>query len=95
MQRSVWKLPFTKYFFFSDKFKNREKKFIFFTGERSSTILRFFLEKRIRIHSGKSFMTLNINNARFIGHKLGEFSFTKVRGYDITKRSLLKKKAKS
>jgi len=39
-------------------------------------------------------MTLNINNARFIGHKLGEFSFTKVRGYDIKKRTSLKKKQK-
>jgi len=54
----------------------------------------FFLDKRIKIHAGKKYMTLNINNVIYIGHKLGDFSFTKVRGYDITQSGSLKKKQK-
>jgi len=98
MQRSVWKLPFTKFFFFANKFYYRKRKDVFFTMDRSSTILGFFLDKRIRIYSGKNFMILNIANKKFIGHKLGDFSFTKIRGFDISisvrRKSNLKKKQK-
>jgi len=91
MQRVVWKLPFTNHFFFS---KNFQRSSVYYTRNRSSTILNFFNNKKIRVYSGKSFITINIDKFSFVGHKLGSFSFTKIRGSAITKSLMLKGRLK-
>lgn len=87
MKRSGWKLPFFKSFFLTDKF--RYGKVDFSTTDRSSTILGFFVRKKILIHSGKKFISIFVTKP-MIGHKLGEFSLTKIRGVAVTE-SLIKK----
>ena len=92
MKRVVWKLPFVRFFFLKKKVFNKNNKVIF-TKDRSSTIIRPFITKKLCVYSGKSFKTFIINNF-MVGHKFGEFSFTKIRGSAITESLILKGKLK-
>lgn len=43
---------------------------------RRSVITPKMVDKNIEVHNGKQFIAVKINNS-MIGHKLGEFSFTR------------------
>jgi len=75
MCRSIWKMPFVKYYFLNKKFNNNEMK-IYFTRNRSSMILNNFIKKKkFSIYSGKEFITTIKINKNMLGCKLGEFFF--------------------
>lgn len=75
------KVPDVLYFFYKQKklslngssVRNLNIK----TFSRSSTILPFFNFVTFQVYNGKSFIKVFINPLKF-GHKLGEFSFTKI-----------------
>ncbi len=78
MSRSVSKGPFVAYHLikkinFLNKIKKRE---IVKTWSRSSTILPSMLGHTISVYNGKKHIPVYISEA-LIGHKLGEFSFTR------------------
>ncbi len=78
MSRSVTKGPFVAYHLIKkinslNKNKTRE---VIKTWSRSSTILPSMLGHTISVYNGKKHIPVDISEA-LIGHKLGEFSFTK------------------
>ena len=70
--RSSWKGPFVDYTLLID---GRD---IVYTYSRSSTILPSFVGKVIRVHNGKSFVSIKVLE-EMIGFKFGEFVATRVR----------------
>jgi ribosomal protein S19 len=92
MKRSVWKLPFVYQYYVKGNILNENNR-IFITRKRALTILRIFVDRKFYIYSGKTFKASNINKF-MIGCKLGEFSFTKIRGSAITESLILKGKLK-
>lgn len=84
MTRSLWKVPFVD----SYVYKKSLKDILTYIEiqSRHSTILTQFVGKKFKVYNGKKFIKLNISS-EMIGHKFGEFSFTK-------KRHIYKKKKK-
>lgn len=83
MSRSKWKGPYTD-------IKNLQEKKIqskFLTASRNSEILPKFFGLTFNVHNGKGYTEVNITE-EMIGHKFGEFSFTR------SKYSFKKKKSK-
>jgi len=70
--RSSWKGPFVDYTLLTD---GRD---IIYTYSRSSTILPSLVGKVIRVHNGKSFVSIKVLE-EMIGFKFGEFVATRVR----------------
>ena len=70
MTRSLFKGPFVDGTLLSSK-----KKFIW---SRQSSILPQFVHKKFKIHNGKSFIEIEIQES-MIGHKFGEFALTRKR----------------
>ena len=70
--RSSWKGPFVDYTLLAD---GRDTVYTF---SRSSTILPSFVGKVIRVHNGKSFVSIKVLE-EMIGFKFGEFVATRVR----------------
>ena len=90
MVRSSWKGPFIDKNTVDLIKKNiYQKKSC--TVKRSSEIMPWFLDKTVKIHNGKKLTSLQITN-EMIGHKFGEFSFTRVK--NIYKNKKKKKKRK-
>ena len=78
MSRSISKGPFIAYHLlekinFLNKNKTRE---IIKTWSRSSTIIPSMIGHTISVYNGKKHIPIYISEA-LIGHKLGEFSFTR------------------
>lgn len=71
-KRSSWKGPFVDVSLLLDK------RDVINTFSRNSVILPSFVNKIIRVHNGKSFVSLKIVED-MIGFKLGEFVSTRVR----------------
>lgn len=95
MKRSLWKLPFIHSTFFKKSKKNLNLKKIFL---RNSLIPYNSLNKRVLVYNGHWFLGVAISKF-MMGHKFGEFSFTKI--YDgqsqirrKTKKKLNQKKNK-
>jgi len=80
MSRSNWKGPFIDK---KNLIKHDSEKSII---SRSTLILPKFVEKTFKVHNGKIFNEVNVTD-EMIGHKFGEFSFTR-------KRFSFKKKSK-
>jgi len=86
MARVSWKIPYVAPFLFSKPFINIEKnpinslKIKAKIWNRNSVVSKVFVNKRFRIFNGKTFITLNVTSD-MIGHRLGEFSFTKRLGH--------------
>jgi len=78
MTRSLWKGPFVNPTILSSN-KN-------YVWSRHSSILPQFVNKKFKIHNGKSFIEIEIQES-MIGHKFGEFALTR-------KRPIHKKKEK-
>jgi len=56
-------------------------------------LIDFFLKAKLGIYSGKSFKSFSVTPG-MLGHKLGEFSFSKIRGVEVTESLILKEKRK-
>ena len=86
MARSSWKGPYIGVQFIktqkpssADRNKNLEKRKIdVLTYSRSSVIIKEWIGLNIGVHNGKTFVPVYII-APMIGHKLGEFSRTRLK----------------
>ena len=81
MSRSLKKGPFVHYKLNKKVEKNIEgnKKTVIKTWSRSSMITPDFVGQTIAVHNGKQFIPVYITE-NMVGHKLGEFSPTRVFG---------------
>jgi len=93
MSRSVWKMPFISPLIFFRIWGNPKRKDLFFCRNRDTTITNLFLKIKFRVYSGNSFKTFSVVPP-MLGHKLGEFAFTKIRGAAITDSLVLRNKLK-
>ena len=86
MSRSIWKGPFVQTSL--RKRINRAKKYLedptkngrvrITTTSRSSTILEDFIGLTFAVHNGRQYQQV-IVNSQMVGHKFGEFAFTRQR----------------
>jgi len=90
MSRSSWKVPFVSNMFFSNLFK---KSKVLSLWQRPSIIPAVAINKKFKIHNGVWLLSLNVKTS-MIGHKFGEFAFTKRMGKDIHFKKKVKKKNK-
>lgn len=68
----------------------RRKRSIYKTWSRSAKIIPELVGVRLKIHNGKDFFPLSISND-MIGHKVGEFIWTRAR-FEFKKKKKKKKK---
>ena len=87
MSRAKWKGPFlnVKNITDIDNFTKNSKNSLI--ASRNCEIIPKFLGLNFNVHNGKSFTEINVTE-EMIGHKFGEFSFTR------SKFSFKKKKSK-
>ena len=80
MGRSKWRGPFVDFQYFSNikEVKEQLNKNTAIKITRNSEILPAFLGLTFNVHNGKSYSEINITDG-MIGHKFGEFSFTRSR----------------
>lgn len=76
MTKSSWKIPYVDYTLLSAIMKNRN---FIKTNSRSSVILESFIGKTILVYDGAIYRKVIIYED-MVGHKLGEFCFTRVQG---------------
>jgi small subunit ribosomal protein S19 len=87
MSRSKWKIPFIDNFLLkkiSDVKKAEKGTKVIKTFSRSSVIDSQFIGLRLRVYNGKDFNPILIT-PEMLGHKLGEFVFTRAR-YEYKKK---------
>ncbi|MFO7447634.1 MAG: 30S ribosomal protein S19 [Ignavibacteriaceae bacterium] len=87
MPRSVKKGPFVEYNLAEkiQQLNNTNQKKIIKTWSRASTILPEFVGHTIAVHNGNKMIPVYITE-NMVGHKLGEFSPTRIfRGHPGTK----------
>ena len=79
MARSVWKGPFVDMTLIkkAEKVSGSGRKEIIKTWSRRSTILPQFVGLTFGVYNGKKFIPVSVNE-NMVGHKLGEFSPTRV-----------------
>ena len=77
MPRSLKKGPYIHYKLYKKVLENTSKKAIINTWSRSSTISPDFVGFTISVHNGRQFIPVNITE-NLVGHKLGEFSATRL-----------------
>ncbi len=79
MARSIYKGPYIDYFLLKKikKINLKKNKKIIKTWSRKSTITPSMIGYTISVHNGKKFIPVIINE-NMIGHKLGEFSLTRI-----------------
>jgi ribosomal protein S19 len=88
MIRSLWKGTFVNIrLYFLKKNVYKKPHFIY---DRSSIILRKYLNYYMNIYNGRKFVLKGIKE-EYINHKFGEFSLTTKMGSKIHKRPLNKK----
>jgi len=94
MARSVWKGPYFDVTLFKKVKKSKEEssKSPIKTWSRRSTIIPDFVGVTISVYNGKSFIPVFITED-MVGHKLGEFSPTRVfKGHSGDKKAVQGKK---
>jgi small subunit ribosomal protein S19 len=69
---------------------NNKNRSIIRTKSRSSTILQSFIGLIFEVYTGKSYTKIYIDE-KMVGHKLGEFSFTRKLGKIHEKKKNRKK----
>lgn len=87
MPRSLKKGPFVHYKLQRkiDEQKNASKKKVIKTWSRASLITPDFIGLTFAVHNGKQFIPVYVTD-NMVGHKLGEFSPTRIfRGHPIKK----------
>lgn len=75
MVRSLWKPSYIEYNLLEDIIKNKTRSVIK-TKARSSIILSSFVGLIFEVYTGKVYTKLHIKE-KMVGHKLGEFVFTR------------------
>ena len=78
MVRSKWKAPFVDYLLLDNIVLNKTR-LIISTKSRASTILQSFVGLVIKVYNGHLYNNVYIDE-KMVGHKLGEFSFTRKLG---------------
>ena len=94
MARSVWKGPYFDVTLFKKVKKSKEEssKSPIKTWSRRSTIIPDFVGVTISVYNGKSFVPVYVTED-MVGHKLGEFSPTRVfKGHSGDKKAVQGKK---
>ena len=94
MARSVWKGPYYDVTLFKKVKKSKEEssKSPIKTWSRRSTIIPDFVGVTISVYNGKSFIPVYVTED-MVGHKLGEFSPTRVfKGHSGDKKAVQGKK---
>ena len=94
MARSVWKGPYFDVTLFKKVKKSKEEssKSPINTWSRRSTIIPDFVGVTISVYNGKSFIPVYVTED-MVGHKLGEFSPTRVfKGHSGDKKAVQGKK---
>lgn len=82
MSRSLWKGPIIslnliKKVLLQKEIKDINKKKTYKIFLRNNNILPCYVQNKFLIHNGKSFVNLVVTDG-MIGHKFGEFSFTRL-----------------
>ena len=79
MSRSTWKGPFVDNTLVKKalKVKKSGRRESIKTWSRSSTIMPEFVGLTFSVHNGRKFIPVSINE-NMVGHKLGEFSPTRI-----------------
>ncbi len=93
MVRSKWKTPYIHYSIIDSILKQKSRSIIT-TKSRSTFILKSFIGIMFAVYTGRSFTKVFVEE-RMIGHKLGEFAFTRKVGNIHQKRvkiRIIKKK---
>ena len=94
MARSVWKGPYFDITLFKKVKKSKEEnsKSPIKTSSRRSTIIPDFVGVTLSVYNGKSFIPVYVTED-MVGHKLGEFSPTRVfKGHSGDKKAVQGKK---
>ena len=94
MARSVWKGPYFDITLFKKVKKSKEEnsKSPVKTWSRRSTIIPDFVGVTLSVYNGKSFIPVFVTED-MVGHKLGEFSPTRVfKGHSGDKKAVQGKK---
>ena len=94
MARSVWKGPYFDVTLFKKVKKSKEQssKSPIKTWSRRSTIIPDFVGVTLSVYNGKSFIPVFVTED-MVGHKLGEFSPTRVfKGHSGDKKAVQGKK---
>ena len=94
MVRSVWKGPYFDITLFKKVKKSKEEnsKSPIKTWSRRSTVIPDFVGVTISVYNGKSFIPVYVTED-MVGHKLGEFSPTRVfKGHSGDKKAVQGKK---
>ena len=94
MARSVWKGPYFDVTLYKKVKKSKEEnsKSPIKTWSRRSTIIPDFVGTTLSVYNGKSFIPVFITED-MVGHKLGEFSPTRVfKGHSGDKKAVQGKK---
>ena len=94
MARSVWKGPYFDITLFKKvkKSKDENSKSPIKTWSRRSTIIPDFVGVTLSVYNGKSFIPVYVTED-MVGHKLGEFSPTRVfKGHSGDKKAVQGKK---
>ena len=94
MSRSVWKGPYFDVTLFKKVKKSKEEssKSPIKTWSRRSTIIPDFVGVTISVYNGKTFIPVYVTED-MVGHKLGEFSPTRVfKGHSGDKKAVQGKK---
>ena len=90
MARSVWKGPYFDITLFKKVKKSKEEnsKSPIKTWSRRSTIIPDFVGVTLSVYNGKSFIPVFVTE-EMVGHKLGEFSPTRVfKGHSGDKKAV-------
>jgi len=79
MARSIWKGPFVDITLIkkAEKVSESGRKEVIKTWSRRSTILPQFVGLTFGVYNGKKFIPVSISE-NMVGHKLGEFSPTRI-----------------
>ena len=94
MSRSVWKGPFVDGYLLKKADKSREsgRNEIIRTWSRRSTIMPQFVGLTFGVHNGKRHIPVFVTE-NMVGHKLGEFSPTRMfKGHPGTKAEKMAKR---
>ena len=94
MTRSIWKGPFVDITLMkkAQKLSESGRKEVLKTWSRRSTIIPDFVGVTISVYNGKSFIPVYVTED-MVGHKLGEFSPTRVfKGHSGDKKAVQGKK---
>jgi len=94
MARSVWKGPYFDITLFKKVKKSKEEnsKSPIKTWSRRSTVIPDFVGVTISVYNGKTFIPVYVTED-MVGHKLGEFSPTRVfKGHSGDKKAVQGKK---